>query len=150
MHWLTFTRLPGAPAIPFCFVDSWERQMCPIPVFGALVARRAPRWPSSFQSSYLETFSFPFPQTFIPGRHRKWKVFNLSPKFLWKAAPPRNPAGFPFRKALNFFRGPQLRAARPWIAINLFFAGSHRLFRQDLVGPRFSSVAQSVFYDAVL
>ncbi len=90
MHWLTFTRLPKAPAIPFCFADSWERQMCPIPAFGALVARRALRWPSSFQSSYLETFPFSFPSNFIPGRHRKWKVFNLSPKFVEGGASPES------------------------------------------------------------
>src|SRR5258708_28231806 len=73
-----------------------------------------------------------FAQVFVEG--------GASPESCW----------LPFQEALNFFRGPQLRAARPWIAINLFFAGSHRLFRQDLVDPRFSSVAQSVFYDAVL
>src|SRR5258708_18884738 len=146
MHWLTFTRLPGAPAIPFCFVDSWERQMCPIPVFGALVARRAPRWPSSFQSSYLETFSFPFPQTFIPGRHRKWKVFNLSPKFLWKAAPPRNlVASLPGnRNFLDPLRGPQLRAARPRITIDLFFRGGHRLLCQDALNCGLFALPPSV------
>src|SRR5258708_35679180 len=76
-------------------------------------------------------------------------VLIFRPSFVEGGASPES-CWLPFQEALNFFRGPQLRAARARTAITLFLAGSHRLFRQDLVGPRFSSVAQSVFYDAVL
>jgi hypothetical protein len=50
---------------------------------------------------------------------------------------------------LNFFRGPQLRATRPWIAIDLFFAGLHRLFRQHVVDAALTAIAKSIFDDSV-
>src|SRR5438309_10595830 len=51
--------------------------------------------------------------------------------------------------ALQSFGGSQLRAARPRIAIDFFFIGRHRLFRQQAVVTSFRAFAKSIFHDAV-
>src|SRR5258708_15176236 len=96
-----------------------------LPAFGALVARLALRWPSSFQSSYLETFPFSFPRTFIPGDTVNGRCLIFRPSFCGRRRLPGILlASFPGnRNFLDPLRGPQLRAARPRITIDLFFCG---------------------------
>src|SRR5258705_8311949 len=50
---------------------------------------------------------------------------------------------------LNSFCGSQLRAARPRIAIDLFFAGRHRLLGKQLVATLLRSFAERIFHNAV-
>src|SRR5581483_7241313 len=61
-------------------------------------------------------------------------------------AMPGAPAGFP---ELNFFRRSQFRAARPRVAITLFFSGCHWLFCQHTEVSFVNPFAEGIFDDAV-
>ena len=61
-------------------------------------------------------------------------------------AVPGTPAGFP---ESNFFRRPQFRAARPRIAIALFFSCRYWLLRQQTEGTLLHSFAEGILYDAI-
>lgn len=50
---------------------------------------------------------------------------------------------------LNFFRGPQLRAAAPRIAFDFLLCGCYWLFRQYLQPTFFFSQLHRIFHDAV-
>jgi len=52
-------------------------------------------------------------------------------------------------RSLNFFRRPQFRAARPRIAIALFFSCRQRLLRQQTEVTLLRSIAEGIFHDAI-
>src|SRR6202162_4078609 len=62
-------------------------------------------------------------------------------------AVPGTPAGFP---ESNFFRRPQFRAARPRIAIALFYRCRYRLLRQQTEVTLLRRFAEGIFHNAIL
>src|ERR1019366_1753396 len=71
---------------------------------------------------------------------------NLNSRHAMTAVP-GTPAGFP---ESNFFRGPQFRAARPRIAITLFFSCRYWLLRQQTEVTLLRRFAEGILYDAIL
>src|ERR1017187_295230 len=65
--------------------------------------------------------------------------------FAWRVAEPGSFSG----ANSNFFGGAHLRTARPGIAINLFFARRHRLFRQQPVPALLRTLAKRILDDSV-